>query len=331
MTVATWTEPEAPVGLGVWAAELRAAAELAASFALTAFVPESLRVTVNGKPDGAVDREATVATITAALLTGREVGLSPMAALRSIHLIHGTPAMIANTMRGLVLARGHDLWVVESTTTRCVYRGQRRGSSHVQEVVWTIDDARQMGIAGRTQWRAMPRDMLRARATGAICRLVAPEALLGLPYVVEELDDPDAAALVGDDPADTAEPKPRKRAARRLRPVVDAQLPPSPDTPTPPPTPPPDEQHEPPAPDVTPAQLRALHAAMSVAGIVERDDRLAYTSSVIGRDVTSSKELTAGEASAILDALHELVDNDPAPPPDEDGWPPVDDPDPAAP
>src|SRR3954468_12047402 len=117
VTMAKFDEALAPVGLGVWAAELNAAAQLAASLALTAFVPASLRV-VNTRT-GEVDAEATTATVTAALLTGREVGLSPMAALRSIDIVQGTPALRAHALRGLVLSRGHDMWLVESTNTRC--------------------------------------------------------------------------------------------------------------------------------------------------------------------------------------------------------------------
>jgi hypothetical protein len=326
MTVATFTEPAAPVGLGVWAAELRAAAEIAGSLALTAFVPASLRVTSNGRPDGPLDEAATSATITAALLTGREVGLSPMAAMRSIDVIQGTPAMRAHTMRALVLARGHEVWMVEATNTRCVYRGQRKTSPHVQEFTFTMDDARHVGIANRPQWRAQPRTMLIARATAGICRLVAPEALLGLPYVVEELGDDD----LEDGDAATPDTAPRKRTARRaVRPVVEAQLPPTPDTPAPDLKPAPTADNPEPVPGVTPQQLRALHTAMTVAGIVERMDRLAYVSSVIGRDVDTSNDLTRDEASAVLDALAELTlatDDDDAPPVDDD--PPPEEPEP---
>jgi hypothetical protein len=315
MTLATWTEPESAVGLGVWAVELRAAAEIASSLALTPFVPDTLRVYVGDRERGVVDEAATAAVVTAALLTGREVGLSPMATLRSIDVIRGTPALRANTARALVLARGHELWLVESTTTRCIMRGKRAGSQHVQESTWTIERARQLGIANRDQWRRQPQAMLQARATAEIARLVAPEALLGLPYVVEELGDETAAE---DTAAEPTRP-PARRARRSVRPVVDAQLPPDPDTPTPPPdeaTPPPDRQDEPPPDMVNEAQLKALHSAMTYAGIEDRLDRLAYVSSIIGRDVTTSKELTRAEASRVLDALADQALGDPPEPSD---------------
>jgi hypothetical protein len=298
MTVATWDEPEADVGLGVWAAELRSAAEISASLARTPFVPQSLRVYRDGR-GRELDVEGTAAVVTAVLLTGREVGLSPMAALRSVDIINGTPAMRAATTRALVLARGHDMWLVESTQTRCIIRGQRRGSDHTQEIVWTLDRAKLLGLTGKPNWRTQPQAMLVARATAELARLIAPEALLGLPYVVEELGD-DATP---EDADANLEPARKRTARRKVRPVVEAQLPPDPTTPAPEPVPPADEQPPPALLGVTPDQIKAMGAAFSEAGMTDRDDALAYVSSVIGRDVASRNDLTRGEASEILDAL----------------------------
>jgi hypothetical protein len=95
-----------PTDLARWAQQAREAANVAVSLAKTPFVPASLR-----------DRDpgVTAANITACILTGQELGLEPMAALRSIDVIQGTPALRALTMRAVVLAHGHDIWVAEST------------------------------------------------------------------------------------------------------------------------------------------------------------------------------------------------------------------------
>lgn len=53
----------------------------------------------------------------------------------------------------------------------------------------------------------------------------------------------------------------------------------------------------------TPAQLGAIKAAFAAAGITERDDMLAFAANVIGRQVSSSKEMSKAEASRVLDAL----------------------------
>lgn len=170
-------DPE-PSKLGRWAQDARDAHLVATSLAKTVFVPKEMQ----GRPD----------LVTAAILTGVEMGLQPMAALRSIDVIQGTPAMRAHALRGLVQAAGHDVWVEESTQTRAVVCGQRCGSDRTQRSVWTVDRAERLGLSGREQWRKQPQSMLVARATAEVCRLIASDVLLGMPYAVEELDDGEA-------------------------------------------------------------------------------------------------------------------------------------------
>lgn len=156
-----------------WAYEARMAAQIATSLAKTSFVPQSMR----GKADD----------ITAAILAGQELGLSPLASLRSMDIIQGTPGLRAHAMRALVQAQGHDVELVESSETRCVMRGRRKGSSAWQTITWTIERAARLGLTGKDQWRKQPATMLIARATGEVCRLVAADALHAMPYAIEEL------------------------------------------------------------------------------------------------------------------------------------------------
>lgn len=160
--------------LVAWAQEANLAYDMAQKLAATSFVPQSLR----GKPGD----------IAAAILAGSELGLKPMATLKSIDIIQGTPALRAHAMRGLIQSQGHDIELVESTDTRCVMRGRRAGSEAWQEVEWTTDRARQMGLLGKDQWKKNPKGMLVARATGDICRLIASDALHGMPYASEEYE-----------------------------------------------------------------------------------------------------------------------------------------------
>jgi len=160
--------------LMAWAQEADLAYQMAQKLANTSFVPQSLR----GKPGD----------ITAAILAGQELGLKPMATLKSIDIIQGTPALRAHAMRGILQAQGHEIELVESTDTHCKMRGRRKDSEAWQEVEWTIDRARLMGLLGKDQWKKNPKGMLVARATGDICRLIASDALHGMPYASEELD-----------------------------------------------------------------------------------------------------------------------------------------------
>lgn len=157
-----------------WAQEASLAYDMAQKLAATSFVPQSLR----GKPGD----------IAAAILAGSELGLKPMATLKSIDIIQGTPALRAHAMRAVVQQQGHEIELVESTDTRCVMRGRRKGSENWQEVEWVIDRARLMGLLGKDQWKKNPKGMLVARATGELSRLIASDALHGMAYVSEELE-----------------------------------------------------------------------------------------------------------------------------------------------
>lgn len=159
--------------LALWAYEARQAHSIAKSLMGTTFVPASMA----GK----------IGDITGAILAGAELGMQPIAALRSIDIIQGTPALRAVAMRGLVQNQGHEVEVVESTGERCVMRGRRAGAEAWQTVEWTIARAQQMGLTGKQQWKAQPTAMLVARATSELCRLVAADVLLAMPYSAEEL------------------------------------------------------------------------------------------------------------------------------------------------
>jgi hypothetical protein len=207
------TEFEYTGGLVAWAQEARAAASIAVSLAKTSFVPASLR-----SDDRERGNEITAAQITAAILAGQELGLSPMSALRSIDIIEGAPALRAVAMRGLVQSKGHEIWPGPTSATRVVMFGKRKGTENVVEREWTIERASNMGITknrkGETKqnWQRQPENMLIARATSEVCRLIASDVLLGMPYSVEELLDQA-------DSAETVEPKRRTAKRKTVEPV----------------------------------------------------------------------------------------------------------------
>ena len=126
--------------------------------------------------------------IVAVVLAGHELGIKPMTSLKSIDVIQGQPALRAHAMRGIVLNKGHEIELVESDDQHCVMRGRRKGAETWQTVVWDLDRARQLGLLNKDQWKKQPKTMLIARATGELCRLIAADALHGMPYVAEELD-----------------------------------------------------------------------------------------------------------------------------------------------
>lgn len=199
--------PAAPVAvqssLAAWAEEADIAYKLANQLANTAFIPTTMR--------------NNVGNITACLLAGNELGLSPIAALKSMDVIHGVPGLRAHAMRALLQREGHEIELLESSDTVCRMRGRRKGSENWQESVWTIGRAQLAGyVAKNAMYKTQPANMLIARATGEIARLIASDAIHGIPYTAEELRDsqPRVTAVQVSEPATGAE-----ILARRGRPV----------------------------------------------------------------------------------------------------------------
>lgn len=294
--------------------ELTAAHQIASAIASTSFVPVHFR----GKPD-----ECAVA-----ILYGATVGFDPMTAVQQLYVIGGKPALYARAMVAIVLSKGHSLWVEEEEPGRVTVAGQRKGTEQVQRITWTTDDARRAGYTSNKKYETDPRAMLYARASGDIARRIAPDALMGMAYTVEELE-------LGEVPATPAGPSPRSGVSRLRAAVPPAERA---EQPAPSAEPAPVEDvhdaevvaDEPQADGITPQQLRKMTPLMREAGLTERAEALEFVIGVIGRDVTSRNDLTKAEAGKVIDAL-EATAKTPAGPASEPvhdetadaGWPPV--------
>ena len=276
MTMVAYTRPETP---REWLELLPGAAEYAKAIANTDFVPKTLR----GNP----------AAITAAILYGLEVGLTPMQSLAKIAVIDGRPTLAAEAQRALILAAGHDL-SFEATNTRVTVSGRRRDSDQTESVTWTLDDAKKAKIAGKQNWERYPRQMLLARASAELARAIFADVIGGL-AATEELED-----VVEVEPA--AEPAPEPAKSRRRRRPALAPVSAAPESE---PEPQADPEPEPePAPElITEPQRKKLMAAFREAGFSERPARLAFATVILRRTIASSNELTKDEASTLIDVL----------------------------
>lgn len=139
----------------------------------TPFVPKAMQ----GKPEH----------VLACVLYGRELGLGPMQALNSIHVIEGRAAASPELMRALVASAGHRIDITENTNEACTMKGIRVDTGAEATVRWTVEDAKLAGLTGKDNWRKYPRAMLAARCTSELCRLLFPDVIAGLSYTPEEI------------------------------------------------------------------------------------------------------------------------------------------------
>lgn len=316
-----------------WTTVMGDIARLAEHIAGTEFVPRGLR--------------GNVPATAAAVLYGREIGLPPMASLTQIHVIEGRPALSAEGMRALILAAGHELVVTETTGALCTIRGRRRYSEHWTTVTWTLDMARAAGILGKPVWKSYPRQMLQARATTELARLIFADVIRGLASI-EELEDmagangtsPAAAPStrvrrgrkapgLGPAPAeddgppldDSSEPAPDAGSEESLIPGEVDSTPPSPGPPAGGPTedaqPPVASEAGPPVePDPGPRRatrpqhrliMLALDKQFGVPGD-DREERLYLCGRVLRRELASFNDLTLDEASHLIETFGRVKD-----------------------
>lgn len=171
----------------------KAIIEIATKIAPTQFVPEGLR---NNVP-----------AICAAILTGRELEIGPMQALKQIAIIDGKASLSAELMVALIRRAGHSILEVERSAESCTVVGKRRDSGDEIEVTWTITQANNAGLLSKKNWQNYPEAMLWARAVSQLARMLFPDLIAGIGYTPDELgsDGRDSTTVVYEDVAPSAE------------------------------------------------------------------------------------------------------------------------------
>lgn len=152
----------------------------------------------------------------AAIAFGVELGLTPVAAASSVHVVEGTPALSSRALQALIVGRGYGLtWIDRSdVAAELEVTHPARGSHRVR---YTIEDARRAGLADRKMWRAMPRAMLTARALSEAVSSWCADVLGGAVLYTEEEARDIAADRRGELP-----PPAETRPALPPPPVVEA-------------------------------------------------------------------------------------------------------------
>lgn len=148
----------------------------------------------------------TAEAVLSTIMLGRELGFPAMASLRSVHVIEGKHSLSAGAMRALVLRSGMAEYFepVVFDDLKATFITKRVNGRREIELTHTIEMARRafgfdvpMNDRDRQQaeiawvksgWGKNPEDMLVARATARLARMVYPDLLAGL-YTPEELEE----------------------------------------------------------------------------------------------------------------------------------------------
>lgn len=173
---------------------------IAKALAPSDIIPQAYR----GKP----------ANIVVAIEFGQSMGLSPAESLYRINVIQGKPTMSAELVAAQVRKAGHRLRIskdeVAISVTATIYRADdpEFPFSVTRDTEWV----KSMGLTGNHNYKKQPLTMLTWRAITACAREACPEALFGVAYTPDEMNDMDAPQPVDVMP-DAVTPEPEAPAA----------------------------------------------------------------------------------------------------------------------
>lgn len=139
----------------------------------------------------------TPQAVLSTVMLGRELGLPMMAALRSVHIIEGRHALSASLMVALILKSGMAEYFepVGFSEKEATYETLRKGARHPVRLTHTIEMGLEAWPKAKLDWEDRfkasgwgrnPTDMLVARASSRLARMVYPDLLAGL-YTPEDL------------------------------------------------------------------------------------------------------------------------------------------------
>lgn len=152
------------------------------TFALVHDIADSIAGSTNLPQHGRARADAIVL-----MLSGQELGIPPMQALRSLHLVEGRVELSATLMLGLMASKmGCQFTWQEATAQQAVLVLKRPDQQqHTERYTWAM--AERAGLTRKKNWQQHPEAMLRARCISAAARAYCPEILSGC-YVEGELD-----------------------------------------------------------------------------------------------------------------------------------------------
>lgn len=175
--------------------DLPSAITLARMIAMSPLCPLALR-----------GREADVLLV---MMTGAEIGLTTMQALRNLYIVEGRIGMSAALIRGRCQKHAECAFfeVAEADAVHAVVEVKKHGWPERRLVSWSIEEAERAGLVKADQpdspWRRWPQEMCVARATTRAASMYFPEITSGL---LSEEDLRDLTVTITTAPAPPALP-----------------------------------------------------------------------------------------------------------------------------
>lgn len=128
----------------------------------------------------------TAGKAAALILTGREMGLGPMASIRSLAIVEGKPVLAADLQLGIFKrAGGQAVWQRLDDQGAVLWLRHPNGDEHTE--TFTVADAERAGLVDKDNWKKYPKAMYRSRAITAGLKSIGFEPLAGT-YDPEELE-----------------------------------------------------------------------------------------------------------------------------------------------
>lgn len=128
------------------------------------------------------------AAVMSIMMSARELGISPMAALNGgLNIIQGKVEISARMMNALIRRAGHSVTTKTCTPEKCELEGKRSDTQDKDCASFTIEEAKAAGLVKPGGgWQKYPSDMLYARTLSRLARRLFPD-VVGCCYVEGEI------------------------------------------------------------------------------------------------------------------------------------------------
>lgn len=121
------------------------------------------------------------------VVAGQEMGIGPIAAMTSIHIIKGRITLSANLIASRIRqSDNYDFKVIEMDNDKCEIAFTREGEE-LGRSLFTTEDAEKAGLVHGDNWKHYPKNMLYARAISNGAKWYCPDIFSGPVYTPDEL------------------------------------------------------------------------------------------------------------------------------------------------